>query len=200
MLLATRIGGWIALGAGCAACATLAGCDTMRDAGHSVGSAAQSGWNSVFGPGGPGAEADMKPTQGYAASGKVRFTPAPNGVHVSVDLGGLSPNTEHGFHIHEKGDCSSSDGMTAGGHFNPDSMAHGAYDHPPHHLGDMPNIKADSRGEVHASFDVPNLSIGSGAADLIGHGVIVHRDPDDYKSQPAGNSGPRVSCGIIVKA
>jgi superoxide dismutase, Cu-Zn family len=141
----------------------------------------------------------MSPTTGYAASGKVEFLQAGNGTHVTVDLVGLSPNTEHGIHVHERGDCSSSDGMSAGGHFNPEGVTHGAYDHPPHHAGDMPNVKADVRGEVHTSFDTGALSIGSGAGDIVGKAVVVHREADDYKSQPAGNSGPRVSCGVIVR-
>ena len=190
------IGNWMLLGA---ACAALAGCETVKDTSHSVGNAVESGWNSVFGENGASAEADMKPTQGYAASGRIKFTQRGQVVHVTVDLSGLSPNTEHGFHIHEKGDCSTSDGMSAGGHFNPEGVAHGSFEHPPHHAGDLPSLKADARGEVRASFDIGTLSVGAGPSDIIGRGVIVHRDPDDFKSQPAGNSGPRVACGIVVK-
>jgi len=177
------------------ACVALAGCDTM----HSAGSSVKSGWNSLFSSGSAVATADMRPTQGYAATGKVQFVQSGDVVHVSVDLAGLAPNTEHGFHVHERGDCSSSDGMSAGGHFNPEGVAHGSFEHAPHHAGDLPNVKADARGEVHTSFDTGALAVGSGPADLVGKAVVVHREADDYKSQPAGNSGPRVACGIIVK-
>jgi superoxide dismutase, Cu-Zn family len=191
-----RWGRWAMFGV---ACAALAGCDTMRDAGSSVGSTVKSGWNSLFASSTATATADMRPTQGYAASGKVEFVQSGNGVHVAVDLVGLAPNTEHGFHVHERGDCSSSDAMSAGGHFNPEGVSHGSYEHAPHHAGDLPNVKADARGEVHTSFDTGALSVGSGAGDVVGKAVVVHREADDYKSQPAGNSGPRVSCGIIAK-
>ena len=89
---------------------------------------------------------------------------------------------EHGFHVHEKGDCSSGDGMSAGGHFNPAGKPHGAHGAAEHHAGDMPNLKADAYGnaDAHASSST-GITIGSGAADIVGKGLIVHRDPDDYK-------------------
>jgi Cu-Zn family superoxide dismutase len=181
-------------------CVTLSGCETVRDAADSVGSAASSGWNWAFGSGGAVATATVKPTQGNNVSGKVEFKQAGSVVHVKVDLVGLAPNSEHGFHVHERGDCSAPDAMSAGGHFNPEGVAHGMYAHPPHHAGDMPNLKADDKGEVHTSFEVSYLSVGSGGSDVAGRSVIVHRDPDDYKSQPAGNSGPRLACGVIVES
>ena len=187
---------WALFAVGCAA---LSGCETMRDTGDSVGSAVSSGWNAVFGSGGTVAVADVKPTQGNTVAGKVEFKQAGSMVHVKVDLTGLAPGSEHGFHVHERGDCSAPDGMSAGGHFNPEGVAHGMYSHPPHHAGDMPNLKADDKGEVHTSFDVSYLSVGSGGTDVAGRSVIVHRDPDDFKSQPAGNSGPRLACGVIVE-
>jgi Cu-Zn family superoxide dismutase len=177
----------------------LGGCQTMKDTTNSVGSAISSGWNSVWGSGGAVAVAELKPTQGNTVSGKVQFQQSGSEVHVTVDLAGMVPNSEHGFHVHEKGDCSAPDGMSAGGHFNPEGVAHGTYTHPPHHAGDMPNLKADDKGQVHTSFDVTYLSVGSGGSDVTGRSVIVHRDPDDYKSQPAGNSGPRIACGVIVE-
>jgi superoxide dismutase, Cu-Zn family len=169
-------------------CMALGACETMK-----------SGWNSMFGSSAVVAVADMKATQGYATTGKVEFAQADNGARVKVDLSGLSPNTEHGFHVHERGDCSASDGMSAGGHFNPEGVAHGSYTQAPHHAGDLPNVKADAKGEVHTSFDTGALSVGSGSGDVVGRAVVVHREPDDYKSQPAGNSGPRVACGVIAK-
>jgi len=172
----------------------------MRDTADSVGTAVSSGWDYVWGSGASVAVAQMKPTQGNTAAGKVEFRQSGNVVHVKVDLVGLAPSSEHGFHVHERGDCSAPDGMSAGGHFNPEGVGHGTYDHAPHHAGDMPNLKADDKGEVHTSFDVTYLSVGSGGSDVAGRSVVLHRDTDDYKSQPAGNSGPRIACGVIVES
>jgi len=180
-------------------CAALGGCQTVKDTTDSVGTAVSSGWDWVWGSGGAIAVANLKPTQGNTAAGKVEFKQSGSVVRVKVDLTGLAPNSEHGFHVHERGDCSAPDGMSAGGHFNPEGVAHGTFDHPPHHAGDLPNLKADDKGEVHTSFEVTYLSVGSGRSDVAGRSVVLHRDVDDYKSQPAGNSGPRIACGVIVE-
>ena len=90
--------------------------------------------------------------------------------------------------------------MSAGGHFNPASRAHGnVHVGGDRHAGDLPNLKADGYGNASASFDVTGITVGSGAADIVGKGLIVHRDPDDYKSQPAGNAGPRLACAVIAR-
>jgi Cu-Zn family superoxide dismutase len=120
-------------------------------------------------------------------------------VKVSANVSGLKPGAQHGFHVHEKGDCSSGDGMSAGGHFNPAGKPHGPQSGD-HHAGDMPNLVADASGNASASFTIHGVSIGSGAADIVGKGLIVHRDPDDYKSQPVGNAGPRLACAVIRKS
>jgi len=149
---------------------------------------------------GPSARASLQPTKANSASGLVSFQQMGSVVRVSGTVTGLKPNAEHGFHVHEKGDCSSGDGMSAGGHFNPGGKGHGHHGGDDRHAGDMPNIKADASGKAAFSFDVKGLSIGSGAADIVGKGLIVHRDPDDYKSQPAGNAGPRVACAVIARS
>jgi Cu-Zn family superoxide dismutase len=197
---------WIRWGLLLLGCTALGGCQTLRDTGDAIGSAASSvgsavssGWDALWGTGGAVAVADVKPTQGNKVAGKVVFRQSGDLVHVKVDLTGMEPNSTHGFHVHERGDCSAPDGMSAGGHFNPEGVAHGYYTHPPHHAGDLPNLKADDKGEVHTSFDVSYLTVGSGGSDVAGRSVIVHRDPDDYKSQPAGNSGPRLACGVIIE-
>jgi Cu-Zn family superoxide dismutase len=148
---------------------------------------------------GPSAVASLEPTQGNSVKGTVSFTQHGDKVRVSAQVSGLAPGSEHGFHVHEKGDCSSADGMSAGGHFNPGAKPHGSLA-TDHHAGDMPNLKADAYGNASASFEVAGLTIGSGAADIVARGLIVHRDPDDYKSQPAGNAGPRLACAIIRRS
>jgi Cu-Zn family superoxide dismutase len=148
---------------------------------------------------GPRAVAPLQSTTGNTATGSVSFSQNGDKVMVSGWVSGLKPNAEHGFHVHEKGDCSSGDGMSAGGHFNPTGKAHGAYEYSEHHAGDLPSLKADAAGTARFSFESGALSVGDGRGDVIGRGLIVHRDPDDYKTQPTGNSGPRLACGVIVK-
>ncbi|HUL57508.1 MAG TPA: superoxide dismutase family protein [Usitatibacter sp.] len=154
---------------------------------------------TTMGPGSqPTAVANLEATKGNSVTGRATFVQEGDGVHVKVSLSGLPPNSEHGFHVHEKGDCSSGDGMSTGGHFNPDGKPHGPQAGE-HHAGDMPGLMADSYGNVETSFVLHGVTVGGGGADLVGRGLIVHRDPDDYKTQPTGNSGPRVACGVIVK-
>lgn len=147
----------------------------------------------------PSAVANLEPTTGNNARGIVTFRQEGASVHVSANLSGLKPGAQHGFHVHEKGDCSSGDGMSTGGHFNPDNNPHGPPSGP-HHAGDMPQLTADSSGNAHATFTLKGVSIGGPAPDLVGKGLIVHRDPDDYKTQPTGNAGPRIACAVIRKA
>ena len=155
-----------------------------------------SGCASMGGGDGPRAVANLEPTKGNNTRGTVTFAQRGDRVRVTAQLSGLRPGAEHGFHIHEKGDCSSGDGMSAGGHFNPVGKPHGPQS-APHHAGDMPSIRSDSYGNANASFELAEVSIGSGAADIVGKGLIVHRDPDDYRTQPTGNAGPRLACAVI---
>ena len=151
-------------------------------------------------PQGPAAVASLNPTTGNKASGTVRFVQSGGQVLVSGEVRGLTPGANHGFHVHEKGDCSSFDGNSAGGHFNPDGKPHGQHGHAPHHAGDLPSLKADANGVAAFSFETNTVTVGSGITDVIGKGLIVHRNPDDYITQPTGNSGPRLACAVIVKA
>jgi Cu-Zn family superoxide dismutase len=145
----------------------------------------------------PSAHAVLQPTVGNSANGSLRFVQSGDKVIVSGDIKGLKPNAEHGFHVHEKGDCSSGDGMSTGGHFNPTGAAHGNHSAEAHHAGDLPVLKADSQGVAHVQFESRTISVQPGALSIVGHGLIVHRDPDDYVTQPTGNSGPRVACAVI---
>jgi Cu-Zn family superoxide dismutase len=137
----------------------------------------------------------VTPTQGNNISGTITFTSNPDGVLVKGDIHGLTPG-KHGFHIHECGDCSSADGSSAGGHFNPSNMPHGAPADMNRHEGDMGNIEADASGNAHIEY-VDKMQTLNGPNSIIGRGVIVHKDADDLKSQPAGNAGPRLACGVI---
>jgi Cu-Zn family superoxide dismutase len=149
--------------------------------------------------GGPMAMAKLEATRGNPAAGTVMFHQHGDQMMVHARVEGLKPGQEHGFHIHEKGDCSSGDGMSTGGHFNPSGKPHGAPDSGERHAGDLPALKADAQGRADVRFRLAGVAIGSGAADIVGKGLIVHAMPDDYKTQPTGNSGARVACGVIVR-
>ncbi len=159
------------------------------------------------GPGGgpmyPGAQAVamLQPTQGNATAGTVRFEQQRHAVIVFARVTGLKPNQEHGFHVHEKGDCSSADGMSAGGHFNPTGKPHGHFSGTERHVGDMPNLRADANGVAETRFMMTGMEVGTGGAtDIVGKGLIVHVNPDDYTSQPTGNAGGRLACAVIQKS
>ena len=140
--------------------------------------------------------ASLKPTRGNTAAGTVFFSQEGGDVVMRGRITGLVPNQEHGFHVHEKGDCSSDDAMSAGGHLNPDGKRHG----PPtgeHHAGDVPSIKADPSGVATVRTRVAGTLLGSGAGDIAGKALVVHASPDDYTTQPTGNSGARIACGVI---
>ena len=148
-------------------------------------------------PSGPSATARLAPTTGNTVSGNIHFIQLPGKVLVQGEVRGLLPNTVHGFHIHEKGDCSSGDGMGTGGHFNPDGHAHGAATGAMHHAGDLPSLQADASGVAKIRYESTTLAVGSGATDVVGRGLIVHKDPDDFTTQPTGNSGARIACAVI---
>jgi len=154
------------------------------------------GCAAMGGSRGPTAVANLEPTKGNETKGTVTFRQDGDEVRVRVNVTGLKPGAVHGFHVHEKGDCSSGDGMSTGGHFNPAGKPHGPQSGE-HHAGDMPSLTADAYGNANTSFELHGVSIGSGVSDLVGKGLIVHRDPDDYKTQPTGNAGPRVACAVI---
>ena len=147
---------------------------------------------------GPRAIATLQPTTNSITNGTVEFAQVGDRVKVTGEIRGLKPNTEHGFHIHEKGDCSSGDGMSAGGHYNPTGQQHGMHGAGAHHTGDLPSLKADANGVARLDFSTASIRVGGGATDIVGKGLIVHRDPDDFKTQPTGNAGPRLACAVIA--
>ena len=144
------------------------------------------------------AVAALDPTAGNNAKGTIGFEQRGDKVFVDAKMSGLAPGA-HGFHVHEKGDCSSSDGMSAGGHFNPTSKPHGNPASAEHHGGDMPALVADASGNASFQGELAPMSVGAGVTDIVGKAVIVHKDADDYATQPTGNSGARVACGVIRK-
>lgn len=145
------------------------------------------------------ASAILAPTAGNTAAGTVTFAQSGDKVRVTAKVSGLTPGG-HGFHIHEKGDCSAPDGMSAGGHFNPAGKPHGDPAAPDHHAGDMPMLQADASGNATLDADLDTIRIGAGATDIVGKAVVVHTGADDFKTQPTGNSGARVACGVITKS
>jgi Cu-Zn family superoxide dismutase len=138
----------------------------------------------------------LHPTAGNKVSGTVTFTPGADGVQVHAELTGLTPG-KHGFHIHEFGDCSAADASSAGAHFNPTNQPHAAPDAAARHEGDMGNVEADSSGNAKLDYVDHQISLTNGEKLAIGRSVIVHTKPDDLKTQPTGDSGARVACGVI---
>ncbi len=145
----------------------------------------------------PRASASLDATKGNSVSGTVKFTQRGAQVLVEADVRGLAPNREHGFHIHDKGDCSSGDGMSTGGHFNPFAKPHAHHETSERHAGDMPALKADAQGNAKLRVELDVMSLNDGPASIIGRGLIVHKDPDDYRTQPTGNAGARLACAVI---
>jgi Cu-Zn family superoxide dismutase len=136
------------------------------------------------------AHADLASASGSSVTGTVAVTATTGGVHLEVKASGLTPGV-HGFHVHEVGDCSAPDASSAKGHFNPGAKPHGM------HAGDLSDLTADATGAAKLSVDMPGLELGDGPTSIMGRAFVIHADPDDHKTQPSGNSGKRVACGVI---
>ncbi len=143
------------------------------------------------------ATAQLQPTKGNKTFGEATFEQVGDKVRVIVFVQGLKPGQEHGFHIHEAGDCSSGDGMSAKGHFDPHGKPHGHPTAGERHAGDLPSLKAAKNGRAKLDVMADIITVGPGPASIIGRGLIIHADPDDYKTQPTGNAGARIACGVI---
>lgn len=139
----------------------------------------------------------LQPTKGYSATGDMQLSQVEAGVRLQGQVSGLKPGAQHGFHVHEKGDCSAPDATSAGGHFNPHGHDHGFHTSGTHHAGDLPALQADAQGVAKLDVVMPGLSLSAGVDNIRGKALVIHRDPDDGRTQPAGNSGPRVACGVI---
>jgi len=155
----------------------LAGCDTLTK--------------------GPYAEAQLQAAPGGKAWGRVTFHETEGKTFIRADVNGLAPNRQFGFHVHEKGDCSAPDFMSAGGHFNPDAQPHGDHKAGPAHAGDLPNLSSNGEGVAVLSYHSSVLTVAPGPRSVVTRAVVVHASPDDYKSQPAGNAGARIACGVV---
>lgn len=137
----------------------------------------------------------MTPTEGNTANGLVTFTQKDSGILIVADMKGLSPG-KHGFHVHQFGDISKLDGTSAGGHFNPEEVAHAGHSDEVRHVGDFGNIVADENGNAHYEA-MDSLISFSGKHNIIGRAIIIHAGEDDLASQPTGNAGKRAAYGVI---
>ncbi len=143
------------------------------------------------------ATAQLEPRSGSNVKGKLTFTQIGDVVRVTGEISGHTKGPK-AMHIHEKGDCSAADGMSTGGHLNPHKQKHGGPYDPAKHSGDLGNINFNADGVAKVNFTVGDISVSRGKADgIIGKAVIVHADRDDFKTDPTGNAGGRVACGVI---
>ncbi|WP_051340931.1 superoxide dismutase family protein [Azospirillum halopraeferens] len=136
-----------------------------------------------------------------ARLGTAAFVETPAGVLIQIRLQNVPPGM-HGLHIHERGACEPPDFRSAGGHYNPDGRAHGYMAPGGVHAGDLPNLFAASNGEAGADILTDRVSLGTGANTLFPEGgtaLVLHSGPDDYRTDPAGASGDRIACGVILR-
>jgi len=145
------------------------------------------------------ASATLIPTSGSNVLGTINLRQTDSGLRIKADVSGLTPNTEHGFHIHAGDNCNTPDAASAGPHFNPTDKPHGEPESIHSHAGDLPNLKANDQGVATLTTVSPTVSLNPGQANnVMGRTFVVHAEPDDHHSQPAGNAGARVACGVIV--
>ena len=147
------------------------------------------------------AKADIIDTAGKSI-GKATLVEQKEGVMIKLKVSGLPPG-KHGYHIHETGNCATPDFKSAGGHFNPFQKHHGMENPLGKHAGDLPNLEVKQDGRAKATFVATDTTLKEGPGSLLKEGgtaIVIHADPDDNKSDPAGNAGARIACGVIVKA
>ncbi|WP_374435678.1 superoxide dismutase family protein [Inhella sp.] len=195
--------GWAALILGLQACASqdkpdahaAHGSEAAQPAKHDMAMHKEGMGHKMHDMGGM-AMASLSPAAAGGATGLVMFHTKGEDLMVHVKASGFAPGTAHGFHVHANGNCASPDFSSAGGHFNPGAHPHGPQD-AARHAGDMPNLQADAQGKVDQKFVLKGAKL-QGETGLVGRAVIVHADPDDFKTQPTGNSGARMACGVIA--
>ena len=173
----------------------------MRAAGLVVVALLLAGCSSMMSGGDNAAVAELTNTSGQSV-GTARFTQAGNVVRILVEAKGLPPGP-HGAHVHAVGKCDPPDFNSAGPHFNPTNKQHGALNPQGSHAGDLPNLTVGPDGTGRMETTTEQLSLGSGPSsvwDADGSALVVHANADDFKTDPTGNSGSRVACGVLVKA
>lgn len=138
----------------------------------------------------------VHPTEDNNANGVVRFLNEEGGVRVVAEIYGLEANSNHGFHIHEYGDCTAPDGTSAGGHFNPQDNPHAGPTDDERHVGDLGNLDSDGDGVAKANYLDTVISF-EGTNNILGRGLVIHAGEDDLESQPTGDAGARLGCGVI---
>lgn len=138
----------------------------------------------------------LEPRSGSAISGSATFTQSGNSVRVHVEVKGATPG-DHGIHVHETGDCSAPDAKSAGNHFNPSNAPHGGPGASPHHGGDFGNLTIGPDGSASTDLTIEGLTVGPGPNSVVGRALVLHDKPDDLTTQPSGNSGNRIGCGVI---
>lgn len=141
------------------------------------------------------AVAVIHPTEGNDLSGTVIFEKTADGTLIDAEVNGLETG-KHGFHIHQYGNCTAPDGTSAGGHFNPEGVDHGAPTDEIRHVGDMGNLPANEEGTATLEYTDPLIKL-NGPNSVIGRGIIIHSGQDDLTSQPTGAAGARLGCGVI---
>jgi superoxide dismutase, Cu-Zn family len=153
-------------------------------------------------PGAPagGVTVELQGRNGESMGG-ARLEPESDGVRVSIRVTGLTPNQEHGLHFHAVGRCEGPAFESAGGHFAPHGRQHGFENPQGPHAGDMPNLRANAEGVADTSFVTNTVRLASGVEQGLlqqgGTALVVHAQPDDYRTDPSGNSGDRIACGVI---
>jgi len=173
---------------GCGVCCGLAAAGTVR-AGEPAPAAAPAPVARAV--------ATIEARSGSQAHGRAVFTLDGTAVTLRLSVEGATPGP-HALHIHERGDCSAPDAASAGGHFNPGQESHGRWGHPPHHLGDIGNIEVGQDGTGALVLTTERWSLGTGRPeDIVGKSVILHAGVDDFATQPTGNAGGRIGCGVI---
>lgn len=141
----------------------------------------------------------MQARSGSNVTGVVTLSETTGGLLIEANIQGLTPGASHGFHIHEGSDCDTPDASSAGPHFNPTGMPHGAPNSHHSHAGDLPNLQATNDGSAVLSTLSKQVSLQAGANNnVLGRTLVVHAEPDDHTSQPAGNAGARIGCAVIV--
>ncbi len=137
---------------------------------------------------------------GSSVTGMATFTQNGDQITLTIEIQNASPGI-HAVHIHENGDCSSPDGKSAGGHWNPTGVAHGKWGEGEFHLGDLGNITVGEDGTGGIELTTSLWEIGTGSdIDVVGRGIVVHAGADDFTSQPSGDAGARIGCGAIALA